>query len=432
MDQQLFNALVAGRRRKVGAFRYASMVDVYDADDFAPNELDAVVLEVAAEEGKVSIVVLGPDGERLGWVAWPHAHLIAAFDELAVGALGIRAWLRSPDGWFCDVLVSLAEPETVHAAIASFAAARGARLLAPARASRFADPPGPPYTASIRVPAPAFTDVRRFAGFDARDLVAMTAPGGPDVLPPAELSHPMLGDIVERDGEFTEYVPVSAVAWEETASRDGITSALAIGWDVHVARHRRTGTWAAIAVDPTGASGAVDGHVHEADDVRWLRRGWGIGKDVQVMFEVDGTSWFFGVEHVHDVDADGAGWTWSAHSFGTSPGGHRKGARYAELVHSRARAVRAAASYRRRAIEFGIEPGSVTVFDPWSIYERDGWTCGLCGRVVDREDRWPSEGCATLDHRQPITHGGQHTPENTQLAHWRCNLAKGDRITAGP
>ncbi|MCK0115988.1 HNH endonuclease [Isoptericola sp. S6320L] len=429
MGQALFSTLLAGRRRKVGAFRYAAMVDVYDADAFAPNELDAVVLPVSVLDGEEHLVVAGPKGQRLGWVWWPHGHLVAAFAELEAGQLGIRAWLRSPDGWFNDIMVSLAEPEAVHAAIATFASARGSRLLAPARASRYGDSLAPPYIASKQVPAPAFTNVRRFEEFDASDLVAMTAPGGPDVLPPAELSHPMLGEVIERDGELTEYLPLSEVDWDATTSRVGITSALETGWEVYVARHRRTGAWAAITVDLTGASGAVDAHLHQADNVRWLRRGWGIGKDVIATFEAGGTTWFFGVEHVHEVDADGGGWTWSAHSFGTSPGGQRKGARYAELVRSRARAIRASASYRRRAAEFGFEASGVVIFDPWTIYERDGWRCGVCGGSVDRTVQWPAEGCATLDHRRPIARGGEHTPGNTQLAHWRCNLAKGDRAT---
>ncbi|WP_251151192.1 HNH endonuclease signature motif containing protein [Cellulosimicrobium sp. Marseille-Q4280] len=430
MDQTTYDALVVGCRRKVGLFRYTSMADVYDADDFAPDELDAVVLAVGAEDDEDRLIGTALDGRRLGTIWWHHLHLVQAFAEFDVGQLGVRAWVRSPGGWFDDIMVSLAEPETVHAAVATFAAERGMRLLAPPRASRLSGPLRPPFTASKQTPAPVFTDVRRFERLDVSDLVAMTAPGGPDVLPRAELAHPVVGEVLERDGELTEYVPLTEFAWQETSSRDGIASALATGWDVHVARHRRTGVWAAIALDSTGASGAVDGHVHEADDVRWMRRGWGNGRNVQVEFEVDGTTWYFGVEHVRDVDEEGASWTWSAHSFGSTWGGHRKGARYAELERARARAVRASASFRRRAIAFGIEPRDVVLFDPWSVFERDDWVCGICGGEVDRELEWPSEGCATLDHRVPIARGGQHTPENTQLAHWRCNLAKGDRPAA--
>ena len=63
-----------------------------------------------------------------------------------------------------------------------------------------------------------------------------------------------------------------------------------------------------------------------------------------------------------------------------------------------------------------------------SIYERDGWTCQLCGDPVDRNlppsDPWG----ATLDHIvcQSWTNVPDHSPENLRLAHRWCNSVRGD------
>jgi hypothetical protein len=49
-----------------------------------------------------------------------------------------------------------------------------------------------------------------------------------------------------------------------------------------------------------------------------------------------------------------------------------------------------------------------------TIFERDGWICGICGEVVKPED-------ATLDHIVPVALGGAHTAANLRLAHAMCN-----------
>jgi 5-methylcytosine-specific restriction endonuclease McrA len=63
-----------------------------------------------------------------------------------------------------------------------------------------------------------------------------------------------------------------------------------------------------------------------------------------------------------------------------------------------------------------------------SIYRRDAGRCQLCRKPVHKALRYPHQGSATLDHIIPITKGGQHTSENVQLAHARCNKSKGNRL----
>lgn len=35
--------------------------------------------------------------------------------------------------------------------------------------------------------------------------------------------------------------------------------------------------------------------------------------------------------------------------------------------------------------------------------------------------------CPSLDHVIPMSKGGAHSYANTQLAHWLCNVTKGNR-----
>ncbi|WP_369851284.1 HNH endonuclease [Cryobacterium sp. Y82] len=50
--------------------------------------------------------------------------------------------------------------------------------------------------------------------------------------------------------------------------------------------------------------------------------------------------------------------------------------------------------------------------------------CQICGAEVDQSILYPEGWSATLDHVVALSRGGNHTPENTVLAHLRCNLAK--------
>lgn len=58
------------------------------------------------------------------------------------------------------------------------------------------------------------------------------------------------------------------------------------------------------------------------------------------------------------------------------------------------------------------------------IFERDGWRCHLCRKLVNRDvPRLHLDG-ATIDHLIPTSLGGVDEPSNVATAHWKCNRGK--------
>lgn len=55
--------------------------------------------------------------------------------------------------------------------------------------------------------------------------------------------------------------------------------------------------------------------------------------------------------------------------------------------------------------------------DPAILFSRDKGRCGICFRRVKRAD-------ASVDHLIPVSKGGAHSYQNTQLAHRSCNSKK--------
>jgi len=69
--------------------------------------------------------------------------------------------------------------------------------------------------------------------------------------------------------------------------------------------------------------------------------------------------------------------------------------------------------------------GAVAVsYTRTSIFDRDLWTCQLCGDPVNPDLRFPHRLSASIDHVVPVARGGSDTPENVQLAHLSCNASK--------
>ena len=67
-----------------------------------------------------------------------------------------------------------------------------------------------------------------------------------------------------------------------------------------------------------------------------------------------------------------------------------------------------------------VEPVSLAV-----LRRRDEDRCRICGEPVDFTRQWPDPKAATIDHVVALCRGGEHSYGNTQLAHLRCNTAKG-------
>lgn len=82
--------------------------------------------------------------------------------------------------------------------------------------------------------------------------------------------------------------------------------------------------------------------------------------------------------------------------------------------------------HRRRALKRQASTGEPVLLA--DIAERDAWICGLCDQPVSPELEWPDPMSKSLDHVQPLSLGGAHDPANVQLAHLRCNVAKGNRV----
>ena len=85
---------------------------------------------------------------------------------------------------------------------------------------------------------------------------------------------------------------------------------------------------------------------------------------------------------------------------------------------------------RRKAVERGAS--ETERFDAIEIFERDGWSCGLCGRPIDATLVFPDRLSATIDHVLPVNQGGQHARDNVQAAHFTCNASKRDRLGISP
>lgn len=62
------------------------------------------------------------------------------------------------------------------------------------------------------------------------------------------------------------------------------------------------------------------------------------------------------------------------------------------------------------------------------VFERDEWTCHLCGEPLSREASFPDPLYPTLDHVMPIAKGGSHTMANVKAAHFICNSSKSDQL----
>lgn len=55
--------------------------------------------------------------------------------------------------------------------------------------------------------------------------------------------------------------------------------------------------------------------------------------------------------------------------------------------------------------------------------------CGICGRPVDFDKKFPDPWSATVDHIIPLQKGGDPASlDNMQLAHLQCNRIKSSKV----
>lgn len=64
------------------------------------------------------------------------------------------------------------------------------------------------------------------------------------------------------------------------------------------------------------------------------------------------------------------------------------------------------------------------------LIERDGNICHLCNVEIDLSLARNSRFGATIDHVIPLSKGGLDVMDNLKLAHWICNIKKGNRVNA--
>lgn len=62
-----------------------------------------------------------------------------------------------------------------------------------------------------------------------------------------------------------------------------------------------------------------------------------------------------------------------------------------------------------------------------AIYQRDDWTCHLCGEKTEPGAHHKSPWYPSLDHVVPKSMGGDEDPDNLRTCHLWCNVARGAR-----
>ena len=61
------------------------------------------------------------------------------------------------------------------------------------------------------------------------------------------------------------------------------------------------------------------------------------------------------------------------------------------------------------------------------VYIRNQGVCQLCKDYVYLNIEYPDPMSASIDHIIPVSKGGTHALYNLQLAHWICNVKRGNK-----
>lgn len=230
---------------------------------------------------------------------------------------------------------------------------------------------------------------------------------------------PVLGDVIERHGQLSVYMPLGALPYVHPLITGVMRENSIPENNAYAVLHANSGAYTAWF---TRASGRPRRSKMEKVFV-----GMEVIADCSKAFHSGGRNMYCEIERITDVDEHGWEFTWEAtvftpvqlHTSLWAPGRQK-------LSEKRSRVSRAKSAYLARIRALGLV-GDAEGVDPWEVYEGDDWICGLCGGEVDPKLEWPDPYCATLDHIRPVTRLGAHSMGNLQTAHWICNLRKGNR-----
>lgn len=245
-------------------------------------------------------------------------------------------------------------------------------------------------------------------------------------LPGAEFPYeharfPVVGDIIERHGERTAYLPYEAAPYQhwkvEAVLEDSPRLSSA---NVLTTVHLESGMWSVFFINDDGTPMS-------------LTIGTVFRPNIDEQRAHDDTSPLAGrddlrlsSEFISDVDEEGWEYRWQADTFTPLSSLNLWTPARTALSQKRRRVGQARHSYLARRRALGDLTAVAAHVDPIEVYERDGWACQICRKPVDREVQWPNPWSATLDHIDPVTAGGVHDDGNLQTAHWYCNVVKGN------
>ena len=82
---------------------------------------------------------------------------------------------------------------------------------------------------------------------------------------------------------------------------------------------------------------------------------------------------------------------------------------------------------RKVAKRAGKNNSIINRFSLYQILVRDGYRCGICGKLIDVSLPFNHKMSATIDHINPLSKGGSHCWNNVCAAHLSCNSRKGNR-----
>ena len=235
---------------------------------------------------------------------------------------------------------------------------------------------------------------------------------------------PIEGDIVERHGQHTAFVDINELPWKGLPTAEFVRTDIDAGLPPLAAVHFETGLW---GVHFRATSGEVRrftlGHVY-VSDTQAIRINF---TGAPTLTLKDGSAIHAGFEMISDVDDAGNEYRWEAFVFCPAPPVQLWAPARTALSKSRRRTTSARSAYQARMRAQGVMDADADRFDPRAVYQRDGWVCQVCKKPIDRNAVWPDPWSVTLDHKVPVTKQGAHTIQNTQTAHWLCNVIKGNR-----